>query len=131
MAQVRGKVARIIDESTVILSVGQQDGVTSGMRFVIYEEGEEILDPDTGDSLGAWEVVKGEVVAKHVQERIAVAQAPSKEPRASNAPVSTLMAEVSKGRSEDSGKLNVNRSDLTGRPQVGPVAIGDQVRSIE
>ena len=70
MAQVKGKIAKIIDESTVILNVGAKDGVTSGMRFVIYEEGEEVQDPDTGDSLGAWEVVKGEVAAKHVQERI-------------------------------------------------------------
>ena len=131
MAQIKGKIAKIIDESTVIINVGQQDGVTSGMRFVIYEEGEEILDPDTGGSLGAWEVVKGEVVAKHVQERIAVAQAPPKETKSMNAPVSSLMAEVSKGRSEEAGRLNVSRSDLSGRPQVGPVAIGDRVRSVE
>jgi len=130
MGQIKGKVARIIDESTVIISVGQQHGVTSGMRFVIYEEGEEVLDPDTGESLGAWEVVKGEVVAKHVQERITIAQAPPKEARPLDGPVSALMAEVSKGRAAEMGRLNVSRSDLSGRPQVGPVAIGDHVRSI-
>ena len=119
MAQIKGKVARIIDESTVIITVGQQHGVTSGMRFVIYEEGEEVLDPDTDQPLGAWEVVKGEVAAKHVQERITIAQVPPRQTKPPDGTVSALMAEVSKGRTAEMGSLNVNRSDLSGRPQVG------------
>lgn len=131
MPQVRGKIARIIDERTLIINVGQQHGVTSGMRFVIYEEGDQILDPDSGESLGAWEVVKGEVVARHVQERISVVETPPSEATPTSAPVSSLMAEVSKGRVQEPGRLNVSRADLSGRPQVGPIAVGDSVRSMD
>ena len=131
MAQIKGKVAKIIDDYSVLINVGSQHGVTNGMRFVIYEEGEEVLDPDTGESLGAWEVVKGQVVAQHVQERITLAGAPPEEAKSVAVPVSSLMAEVSKGRSESDSTLNVKRSDLSGRPHVGPVAIGDHVRSID
>jgi len=39
-------------------------------EFVVYAEGEELTDPDTGESLGTLEIVRGRAYAKHVQKRL-------------------------------------------------------------
>lgn len=133
MAEIEGKIAKIVDEYTVILNVGSKDGVKEGMTFVIFDQGDEVMDPDTGESLGQWEIVKGRVMVSHVQERISTASTPPKE-SVSSGTLSALMAEVSKG-SPGSGPrgeaLAVRRTDLSGRPQVAPISVGDRVRSTQ
>ena len=62
MVQIRGKIAKIVDESTFVINVGRNEGVRKGMRFVVFDEGEVVVDPDTGETLEIWEVVKGELV---------------------------------------------------------------------
>ena len=53
---------------------GRGNGVAVGDEFVIYSLGEAILDPDSGESLGALENVKGRVTVTHVMETMARAQ---------------------------------------------------------
>jgi len=64
------KVAKVIDEYTLVLTVGSQDGIRPGQRFLIYSIGAEVTDPDSGESLGALEVIRGTAKATHVQEKI-------------------------------------------------------------
>jgi len=64
------KVARVLDDYTVVLNKGGEHGIGSGQRFLIYALGDDVADPDTGESLGALEVVKGTGRATHVQEKI-------------------------------------------------------------
>ena len=61
MIGIEGKIAEIIDTATVVINRGYKDGVEEGMRFIIYEPGNEIEDPDTGESLGTFENVKAKV----------------------------------------------------------------------
>ena len=42
-----------------------------------------------------------------------------------------LFVEVSFDKGDPDEKLAVRSSEMTGRPKVGPVAVGDRVRSIE
>jgi len=134
MAEIEGKIATVIDEYTVILNVGSADGVKEGVTFVIFDQGDEVTDPDTGESLGRWEIVKGRVMASHVQERISTASTMPEESTGSSGTLSAMMAEVSKGSTGAGPRreaLSVRRSDLTGRPQVAPISVGDRVRSIQ
>jgi hypothetical protein len=64
-------VAKVIDEYTVIINKGSTDGVRDGARFLIYGLGDEILDPETNESLGNLELVRGIGSAIHVQEKMA------------------------------------------------------------
>ncbi len=75
---INGKVARTLDSLSVVLNVGLEDGVTEAMEFVIYEEGPDITDPDTGENLGKLELVKGRVAVTSVQEKFCVARAHTK-----------------------------------------------------
>jgi hypothetical protein len=65
------KVAVVRDPYTLVLNVGSSDGVAVGQRYLIYAVGPEVMDPDTGESLGKLEVVRGTGKVTHLQERLA------------------------------------------------------------
>lgn len=67
---IQTKIARIHSDTEVILAAGSEQGVKEGMVFVIYELGDEIHDPETSESLGQLELVKGRVKVAHVQEKV-------------------------------------------------------------
>jgi hypothetical protein len=132
-----GKVARILDDHTLVLNVGTAHGVAQGMVFCIFAPVEEVKDPDSGQSLGAWEAVKGYVQASHPQERLTVCRAwaperPSPEDRSAHV-LSAEMIEVSMlhGGSQPKARLNVDRAELAGMPEVGPIRVGDRARAVE
>ena len=133
---IEGKIAKIIDDRTIILNVGARDGTKEGMIFVIYDPGDEVTDPDTGVSLGKWEMVKGRVVVSHVQERISTATPPPKPTSGDSGTLSAMMVEHSRGvySSQDKNRyepLPVRTSDISGKPSLSPIAVGDRVRSVE
>ena len=68
-----GKIARILDESRFVINIGSEAGVKSGQEFIIYQEGDEIFDPETNESLGKMELSKGAIVIEHVQEKLSIA----------------------------------------------------------
>ena len=63
----RIKVASILDDFTVVLNCGAEDGVEKNQKFTVFSLGNEIFDPDTKESLGFIEIVKGTGVVTHVQ----------------------------------------------------------------
>lgn len=73
MEGIEGKVAEVIDIYTVVINRGNEHGVEEDMRFVIYELGEEIKDPDTDESLGKFEYVKAKVRVTNVNEKFSTA----------------------------------------------------------
>lgn len=72
------KIATVVDQYRVVINAGRADGVKVGQRFLIYKIGDEVVDPDTKESLGRLEVVKGIGEAIHVQEKIATLQTTEK-----------------------------------------------------
>src|SRR5262249_15988175 len=71
---IQTKVARIISPTQVVLAAGSNDDVKEGMEFVIYQLTQDILNPETNESLGTLELVKGRVQVVHAQEKISIAQ---------------------------------------------------------
>ncbi len=139
MAEViAGKVAKIIDEYSLIINVGRKDGVSEGMVFVVYAEGDEVKDPDTGRSLGKWEIIKGRIVAAHVQELLSMCSArpvpPSDkdvDPRTQTLSAAMIAVSLASGERTRGPRLNVSKADISGMPAVGPIGVGDRVRSVE
>lgn len=65
------KVASVIDNYKVALNAGSNQGIKLGQRYMIYTlSNEEIIDPDTHESLGFLEIVKGTGKVIHVQEKL-------------------------------------------------------------
>lgn len=61
------KVAHVISELRVVINKGSNAGIKMNQRFLLYTIGEDIVDPDTGQSLGKLELVKGTGRVTHVQ----------------------------------------------------------------
>lgn len=137
MAEViNGKIAAIIDDATLVLNVGLEQGVREGTTFLVVDEHAEIVDPDTGETLGNWEMVKARLVATHVQERMCTVKAPvvpDDMVLSSTRPLSAVMVEHSMGRFGDRDqswkRMEVRNADVSGRPSFQPIAVGDRVRS--
>jgi hypothetical protein len=72
---VEGKVAKILGNSEIVINRGSAQGVRPGMLFEVFApEGEEVWDPDTGETLGTVEDVKAKAEVTEVKERLAVAR---------------------------------------------------------
>ncbi len=74
MQAIEGKIAEILSSYAVVINLGSKDGISEGDKFVIYQIGKEIVDPETNESLGKLEVHKGTVIAKVVQENMCIAE---------------------------------------------------------
>lgn len=68
---LKGKIIKILDNKRVIVNLGYKE-VKKDMRFIIYAEGEEIIDPESQISLGRREIVKHKIKADHIQENFSV-----------------------------------------------------------
>lgn len=64
------KVALVKDDYQLVINKGSFDGVKTGDIFTVYRVGEEITDPETGESLGFLEDILAKVSATHVQEKM-------------------------------------------------------------
>lgn len=72
---LEGKVAALLNERELVITIGATDGVRPKMRFrVLAAEPVEVVDPDTGDSLGTLEREKVRVQAIDVHEAFTVCQ---------------------------------------------------------
>lgn len=64
-------VAKVSDEYTLVINRGSEHGVTKGDHFLVYYVDPEVLtDPETGESLGNLEIIRGTGTATHVQPRM-------------------------------------------------------------
>ncbi len=129
------KVAAVMDDTTLVLNAGSQMGVKEGMLFDVVAQHQEITDPDTGDSLGQWEVAKARVVVTHVQERMSTVRSSLTAQAETSGTLSTLMVRHSFGlygeREGNRNALDVRTSGMAGRPAVKPIEVGDLARRVE
>jgi hypothetical protein len=72
---LEGKVAKVLANHDVVINRGSVQGVRRGMLFEVFSpEGEEVWDPDTGETLGTVEDVKARAEVIEVKDRFAVAR---------------------------------------------------------
>lgn len=77
---VLGKVARVINSRHLAINVGTKDGVVLGMKFQIFDPGDDhgsltIHDPDTDEVIGAVRLApKITVTVVEVQDKLSVAE---------------------------------------------------------
>ena len=76
---IRGKVARVLNSREVAINLGSEQGVRPSMYFDIVARYEDIVDPDTKESLGSIERPKIRVKITWVQEKLSLASALARE----------------------------------------------------
>ncbi len=124
---VYGRVIRIFNETTILVNAGRKEGLTMGDRVVVIEKGDEVKDPESGESLGELELVKAELRATDVQERMSILKSLVKKDT-SNVPLSSRMIEDSIRVRYSEEKMIVAAGEMSGMPSPSPVKVGDTVR---
>lgn len=74
------KVVHIESAVELVINAGSNDGIEEGQRFQVYSLGEEIIDPETGESLGTLERIRGIGRITHVQNRMAILESDMTKP---------------------------------------------------
>ncbi len=49
----QGRILRVNPDGTVLMKPGSEGNIKTGMEFDVFRKGEDIIDPDTGQSLGS------------------------------------------------------------------------------
>ncbi len=63
-------VIKVLDDLNLVINIGSDDGVTEEFEFLVYQLDEELFDPDTNESLGKLELVKGKGIPQHIQKQV-------------------------------------------------------------
>lgn len=74
------RVASIMEVDKIVINKGKNDGIEGNMRFLVYKEGHEIIDPETNKSLGILENPKGTFKVLHVQDTMTILLSELKRP---------------------------------------------------
>ena len=121
------KIIRIIDEQSVMLNCGAQQGITVGDMFYIRSNNTDvILDPDTHEVLAEMQKYKAKIEVVSVYDKICVCQ---------NARVTQLLSEAMSSALHTRRRLdlNVDPSQISGKFRMDEdemIQIGDEVELI-
>ena len=113
------RVAQVIDSYDIVINAGYEDEISQNMTFLLYSLEEEVLDPETGESLGQLEKVKGTVSVKHIQQKLSIAT--SNEINTIRVPKSGLNALAMMSSDTEERRVKAKLRDP---------AVGDRVRRI-
>lgn len=115
------KVVKIIDDYQLVINAGESANLEKGDKLMVYVPGEEILDPDTGESLGTLDTVKCYITVSDVFQKMSVCVNAS----TTNGDLSNL----GKLLSSRPKPLPINPEDISGGLQPATmIKIGDPVR---
>ncbi len=106
------RIAKILDGGHLVINRGSDHGVALGATYLIYEQGGEIDDPETSESLGHLEIVKGRATVTQVQAKLSVLGLEGNAP-ARQLTLSEMMATLSgTGEADDSPEVLVAVGDF-------------------
>ncbi|WP_264529313.1 hypothetical protein [Flavobacterium sp. N502540] len=106
-------VASKIDDYTIVINKGLKDFINSNMRFLVYQEGNEIIDPSTNNSLGKLEIPKGFFKVLHIQDSMTI-----------------LVSELKKEKSMFQVLNNVYKEIDIEQDLLSKITLGDKVKIV-
>jgi hypothetical protein len=71
---IGGQVAEILDLYSLIINRGQEAGVKEGMIFAVIGFGGDVIDPESGQSLGPKPIEKLRVKVREVYPKFSIAE---------------------------------------------------------
>lgn len=73
----RGRIMKVTDDGKIYINCGQRNNTEVGEVFNVFKVGDEFVDPDTGESLGAEETRIGSLKVVAVKEKFGIASVES------------------------------------------------------
>jgi hypothetical protein len=71
---VEAKILKLLNLSQAVIDLGDVDGVYEGQKYIVYELGDMIKDPESGKDLERLEHIKAKVKIIQVQKKISVVE---------------------------------------------------------
>lgn len=73
MEKNKYRIVKIIDDTSIVINAGKNNSINIGDEFeILGKNGEKVLDPLTGESLGEIDLIKGTVIARYVYPRMTI-----------------------------------------------------------
>jgi len=69
------------NDKEVYLNSGSNNGMTVGASFTVFSKGEDLIDPDTGLSLGSQEQQTGKITVTEIKDKYSIAKIISEDPK--------------------------------------------------
>ena len=66
------RVVKIIDNQRLVINAGSSDGIKKGQEMVVFLPGEEVIDPETKQSLGTLDTIKCYLNVTDVYEKMSI-----------------------------------------------------------
>lgn len=105
---IKLKIVKIIDEYKVVVNGGSAQGIKSGDILEVFEPGEQVVDPDTGASLGTLDLIKAKLRVVDLFEQMCVCTNSEDELKSAFAQA-MVSSNLTKPR-----PLNVDATDISG-----------------
>ncbi len=118
------KIAKIIDEYRVVVNAGSNDFIKDDDFLEVYQPGQEVTDPDTGESLGTLDFVKAKLRVVDVFPKMCVCENRDTQRK-------SLFPNISQNFFyEETLPLNVQTTDISGGYEGidKKIKVGDLVR---
>ncbi len=123
------RVIKIIDDKSIVINIGENDGVISGDKFQIYAVGEHVIDPETNEDLGTLNTVKEVVSAIDVFPNMTICR--HIETNYYN-PLTNFVTPFATQKIDTEKSLNVETTQITGGLSSDlTIKIGDKVRFLK
>ncbi|MFR3653067.1 MAG: hypothetical protein ACLTVH_07505 [Dysosmobacter welbionis] len=120
------KIAKIIDEYQVVVNAGSNDLIHDDDCLEVYQPGQEVTDPDTGESLGTLDFVKAKLRVVNVFPKMCVCENRETEQK-------SFFSNISQGLFfEETLPMNVQTTDISGGYEGidKKIKVGDLVRKV-
>lgn len=120
------KIAKIIDEYQVVVNAGSNDLIHDDDCLEVYQPGQEVTDPDTGESLGTMDFVKAKLRVVNVFPKMCVCENRETEQK-------SFFSNISQGLFfEETLPMNVQTTDISGGYEGidKKIKVGDLVRKV-
>ena len=120
------KIAKIIDEYQVVVNAGSNDIIHDDDCLEVYQPGQEVTDPDTGESLGTLDFVKAKLRVVNVFPKMCVCENRETEQK-------SFFSNISQGLFfEETLPMNVQTTDISGGYEGidKKIKVGDLVRKV-
>lgn len=127
------KIAKIVDDTTFIITGGARQEIEEGEYFNIIQPDEfEVIDPDTGSALGSYKLIKGKIIAETVYDNFTICRTETYTDQISSGGlngITNILAQKSETVTLHK-RLDVNEDDITGGLTPEPISVGDIVEKM-
>lgn len=120
------RVIEILDPTRILINGGSSQGLVEGDILEIFETGEKIKDPQTGEILGTLDFIKDKVEVVTTYEKFSLCKKIIRTKSSIFSPLSEYVTTTSVHIAE----LKVNKEQITNRKISGNpiISVGDELR---